>query len=432
MMFENTLQHARLLDEQDPLRAFRKKFILPVIDGQPQIYFLGNSLGLQPVHTQQYIQQVLDAWATYGVEAFFMGSQPWLEYHDQLVQPLSAIVGALPHEVVVMNQLTVNLHLLMISFYRPQGSRKKILCEAKAFPSDQYMLETHVRHYGFNPNEVIVEVAPRNGEHTIRTEDILQTIEENKNELALVLMGGLNYYTGQVFDMPAITRAAQAAGAKVGFDLAHAAGNIPLQLHHWNVDFAAWCSYKYLNAGPGAIGGAYIHERYHSHETPRFAGWWGNDKATQFLMQKGFQPMPSAQGWQLSTPPPMLYAAHKAALELFEEAGMERLHTKRKLLNNWLWFLLDELNARQPQPIIEFITPRNEAERGCQVSMLMLRHGRKIFDALARAGVIVDWREPNVIRLAPAPLYNSFEEVWQFTNILQQILEQTHDTRTTG
>jgi len=320
--------------------------------------------------------------------------------------------------------LSVNLHLMMVSFYRPEGKRNKIICEAKAFPSDQYMLETHVRHYGFDPNEVIIEVAPREGEHTIRIEDVLQAIEENKDQLALVLMGGLNYYTGQVFDMAAITSAAQAAGAKCGFDLAHAAGNIPLQLHNWNVDFAAWCSYKYMNSGPGAIGGAYIHERYHTNDTPRFAGWWGNDKATQFLMQKGFQPMSSAQGWQLSTPPPMLYAAHKAALEIFEEAGMEQLHAKRKLLNNWLWFLLDELNARQPQPVIEFITPRSEAERGSQVSMLMLRHGRAIFDALAKEGVIVDWREPNVIRLAPVPLYNSFEEVWQFTNILQQILEQ--------
>jgi kynureninase len=425
MLFQNSHSYARQLDQQDPLHSFRNEFIIPNINNQQQIYFLGNSLGLQPVRTQHYLHQVLNEWAIYGVEAFFMGEHPWMQYHDQLIQPLANIVGALPHEIVVMNQLTVNLHLLMISFYNPQGKRNKILCEAKAFPSDQYTLETHVQHYGLHPDEVIIEVSPRAGEHTIRHEDILQTIEQYKDELALVLMGGLNYYTGQVFNMEAITRAAQAIGAKVGFDLAHAAGNIPLQLHNWNVDFAAWCSYKYLNSGPGAIGGAYIHERYHNDRSiSRFAGWWGYDKATQFLMQKGFRPMSSAQGWQLSTPSILLYAAHKAALDIYEAAGMERLHAKRKLLNNWLWFLLDELNAQQASPIIEFITPRHEAERGCQVSMLMLRHGRTIFEELAKAGVIVDWREPNVIRLAPVPLYNTFEEVWQFTNILQQILQR--------
>lgn len=427
MNFQNTQSFARELDSQDELKAFRNEFITPVIDGRRQIYFLGNSLGLQPVRTQGYLQQVLNKWANYGVEGFFMGEQPWLQYHDQLVQPLSQIVGALPHEVVVMNQLTVNLHLLLVSFYQPNGARNKIICEAKAFPSDQYMLETHVKYHGFNPADVMVEVAPRAGEHTIRQEDILQAIHQHKNELALVLWGGLNYYTGQVFDMEAITKAAQQVGAKVGFDLAHAAGNIPLQLHNWNVDFAAWCSYKYLNSGPGGIGGAYIHERYHNNENlPRFAGWWGYDKSTRFLMQKGFNPTRSAEGWQLSTPSPLLYAAHKASLEIFAEAGMERIQKKRKLLNNWLWFLLQEMNSRQPEPVIEFITPRNEHERGCQVSMLMLQQGKKVFEELAKAGVIVDWREPNVIRLAPVPLYNTFEEVWQFTNILRQILQFQH------
>lgn len=427
MIFKNTRSFACQLDKEDELHSFRDQFIIPVIDGRQQIYFLGNSLGLQPKRTKDYLQQVLNKWATYGVEGFFMGEQPWLQYHDQLTQPLAAITGALPHEVVVMNQLTVNLHLLLVSFYQPNGKRNKIICETKAFPSDQYMLETHVKYHGFNPHEVIVEVAPRAGEHTIRHEDILQAIEQHRNELALVLWGGLNYYTGELFDMAAITKAAQAAGAKVGFDLAHAAGNVPLQLHDWNVDFAAWCSYKYLNSGPGGIGGAYIHERYHQDATlQRFAGWWGYDKGTRFLMQKGFNPMHSAEGWQLSTPSPLLYAAHKAALELFAEAGMERIQKKRTLLNNWLWFLLDDLNSQQQNPVIEFITPRNEAERGCQVSMLMLQHGKKVFDDLARADVIVDWREPNVIRLAPVPLYNTFEEVWQFTNILQQILQFQH------
>jgi kynureninase len=427
MTFENSQSFACRLDQNDELRSFRDQFIIPVINGVQQIYFLGNSLGLQPVRTQQYLQQVLNKWANYGVEGFFMGEQPWLEYHDQLIHPLADIVGALPHEVVAMNQLTVNLHLLLVTFYQPQGKRNKIICEAKAFPSDQYMLETHVKYHGLNPNEVIVEVAPRAGEHTIRQNDILQAIEQHKDELALVLWGGMNYYTGQLFDMQAITKAAQSAGAKAGFDLAHAAGNIPLQLHNWNVDFAAWCSYKYLNSGPGGIGGAYIHERYHQDDSlQRFAGWWGYDKSTRFLMQKGFKPVRSAEGWQLSTPSPLLYAAHKAALEIFAEAGMERIQKKRKLLNDWLWFLLNEMNSRQQQPQIEFITPRHEAERGCQVSMLMLQHGKKVFDELAQAGVIVDWREPNVIRLAPVPLYNTFEEVWQFTNILQQILQFQH------
>jgi kynureninase len=423
MMFENSGAFARKLNAVDPLASFRNEFIIPEHNGKQQIYFLGNSLGLQPKRTQGKLQEVLDTWAQYGVEGFFMGSQPWLQYHDQLTGPLSAIVGALPHEVVVMNQLTVNLHLLMISFYRPRGKRNKIICEAKAFPSDQYMFETHVKHYGFDPEKVIIEVQPREGEHTIRHEDILRTIEQYKDELALVLWGGVNYYTGQLFDMPAIAKAAQATGAKVGFDLAHAAGNVPLQLHDWNVDFAAWCSYKYMNSGPGAVGGAYIHERYHKDASiQRFAGWWGNEKETQFLMRKGFVPMASAGGWQLSTPSPLLYAAHKASLELFAEAGWEKLQAKRQQLNQWLWFLLEEMENNAANPVIEFITPRHEAERGCQVSMLMLRDGKQIFDALTEAGIMVDWREPNVIRLAPVPLYNTFEEVWQFGDTLKKLI----------
>jgi kynureninase len=423
MAFENSLAFARQLDADDPLASFRKEFIIPEHNGKRQLYFLGNSLGLQPVRTNARLQEVLGTWAQYGVEGFFMGSQPWLQYHDQLTGPLSSLVGALPQEVVVMNQLTVNLHLLMISFYRPRGKRNKIICEAKAFPSDQYMFETHVKHYGFDPGKVVIEVQPREGEHTIRMEDILQTIEQYKDEVALVLWGGVNYYTGQLFDMPAIAKAAQSAGAKVGFDLAHAAGNVPLQLHEWNVDFACWCSYKYMNSGPGAVGGAYIHERYHNDESiQRFAGWWGNEKSTQFLMQKGFVPMASAGGWQLSTPSPLLYAAHKASLEIFYEAGWDNLQQKRKLLNNWLWFLLEEVERNAAEPVIEFITPRDETARGCQVSILMLRDGKKIFDELTEAGVMVDWREPNVIRLAPVPLYNTYEEVWQFVSLLKGLI----------
>ncbi len=424
MQFENSLSFARGLDTIDPLKDFRKQFIIPVHDGKEQIYFLGNSLGLQPVRTQSYLQEILNGWGKYGVEGFFMGENPWIHYHDTLTKTLSTVVGALPHEIVVMNQLTVNLHLMMVSFYRPSGKRKKIICEAKAFPSDQYMFETQIKHHGLDPQEVLIEVAPRAGEHHIRQEDIRQAIQQHQDELTLVLWGGINYYTGQLFDMQAITQAAHAAGAVVGFDLAHAAGNVPLQLHNWDVDFACWCSYKYLNSGPGTVGGAYIHERYHGKtDMPRFAGWWGYEKETRFLMQQGFKPVQSAEGWQLSTPALLLQASHKAALDIIEEAEWGQIQEKRKLLNAWLWFLLDDLQT-QVAGNIEIITPRAEREKGCQVSIHMLKNGKAVFDALSKAGIMVDWREPNVIRLAPVPLYNTFEEVWQFNNILRQILQQ--------
>lgn len=424
MHFENTLPFAQQLDNNDPLKDFRQRFIVPSIDSKEQIYFLGNSLGLQPKSTKQELNKILDQWASYGVEGFFMGDQPWLDYHDLLTKPLSKIVGALAHEITVMNQLTVNLHLMMVSFYEPKGKRSKILCEAKAFPSDQYMFETHILQRGLDPEEIIIEVTPRKGEYLIRTEDILSAIEKNKDELALVLFSGLNYYTGQVFDIKAITEAAHKHGIKAGFDLAHAAGNISLQLHDWDVDFACWCSYKYLNSGPGAMGGVYIHERFHEDRNiNRFAGWWGYDKATRFKMEKGFKPIPSAEGWQLSTPSLLLYASHKAALDIFEKAGWDNILAKQKLLNTYLWFLLNEVNQSLPVELIKFITPLKENERGCQVSLLMLEKGREVFDALTKAGVMVDWREPDVIRLAPVPLYNTFEEVWQFANILRQILQ---------
>jgi kynureninase len=420
--FENTLAFARQLDEADPLKNFRKEFIIPEHNGKQQIYFLGNSLGLQPKRTQTYLQKVLDGWSALGVEAFFLGNEPWLNYHDTLAKPLSKLVGTGEHEVVVMNQLTINLHLMLVSFYNPQGKRNKILCEAKAFPSDQYMLETHVKQRGFNPDDVIVEVAPRAGAHTIHPDDVFAAIEKYKGELSLVLWSGVDYYSGQRHDIPAIVRASQAAGAMVGLDLAHGAGNIPLQLHDWNVDFACWCSYKYLNSGPGGISGVYIHERYHRQpDIPRFAGWWGYDKSTRFLMQKGFVPMQSAEGWQVSTPSPLLYAAHRAGREIFEEAGFDAIQEKGKLLFAWLCFVLDDINKAE---LIEFITPRAEGQHGSQLSMLMLQQGKKIFEALFDAGVMTDWREPNVIRLAPVPLYNSFEEVWQFAHILSQILQQ--------
>jgi len=424
MTFESTLQFAQQLDSNDPLRSFRDLFIIPSRDSKEQIYFLGNSLGLQPKKTEAAIKEVLNQWAMYGVEGFFQGDKPWLHAHDQLTKTLSAIVGALPAEVVVMNQLTVNLHLMLVSFYKPQGKRNKIICEAKAFPSDQYTFETHIRHHKLNPDDTIVEVYPREGEHTIRTEDILQTIEKHRDEVALVMFSGINYYSGQLFDIPAITSAARKAGAIAGFDLAHAAGNVDLRLHEWGVDFACWCSYKYLNSGPGAIGAVFIHERHHHDSTlSRFAGWWGYDQATRFKMEKGFKPMKGAEGWQLSTPSFILYASHKTALDIFEQAGWDKIKEKRKLLNDYLWFLLDAVNESASEKIIEFITPRDPAERGCQVSMLMLKRGREIFDALSKEGVMTDWREPNVIRIAPVPLYNTYEEVWRFADILKKIIQ---------
>jgi kynureninase len=385
------------------------------------VYFLGNSLGLQPKITREYIDRVLEQWANYGVEGFFHGKDPWMNYHDQLIKPLSKIVGALPHEVSVMNQLTVNLHLMLVSFYQPQGRKIKILCEQKAFPSDQYTLESYVKHLGMDPDEIILEIAPREGEVTIRLEDILQTIEDHHDEIALVFWGGINYYTGQLFDMEAITKAAHRYGIVVGFDLAHAAGNVKLDLHNWDVDFACWCSYKYLNSGPGAVGGVFIHERYHLDKSlNRLAGWWGYDKPTRFLMQKGFKPMESAEGWQLSTPSMILYACHAAALKVFEDAGWENLLEKQQQLNAYLWYLLNELNRSQPEQVIQVLTPAQE--RGCQVSLFMLKNGKQIYDSLMVQDIIVDWREPNVIRLAPVPLYNTFADIWNFYEAIKKML----------
>jgi kynureninase len=420
--FSATPEFALQLDREDPLAPFRKRFIIPPHGEGEQAYFLGNSLGLQPASAAKAVDRVLGQWAARGVESFFMGDDPWLDMHESLLGPLSTIMGCLPAELTVMNALTVNLHLMMVSFYRPQGRRRKILCEAKAFPSDQYMLATHVAHLGLDPEDVIVEVHPREGEHVIRTEDILQAIVRHGDELALVMWGGLNYYTGQAFDMQAITAAAHRAGALAGFDLAHAAGNLRLELHAWDVDFACWCNYKYLNGGPGAAGAAYIHTRYHDRPgMHRFAGWWGNERRSRFRMEKNFLPAASAEGWQLSTPSPLLYACLRASLEIFAEAGWENILEKKERLSSWLWFLLDELNRAQPAQVIECITPRQE--KGCQVSLLMPAKGREVFDKLTAEGIITDWREPDVIRLAPVPLYNNYSEIWRFYATLRDILE---------
>jgi kynureninase len=322
-----------------------------------------------------------------------------------------------------MNQLTVNLHLLMVSFYRPTKQRYKIICETKAFPTDQYAFESQVKHHGFDPDDAIVEVKPREGEYSIRIEDILSTIQQTGESTALVLFGGVNYYTGQYFDMKAITDAAHKVGAYAGFDLAHVAGNVEAHLHDWNIDFACWCSYKYLNSGPGGVAAAYIHEKHATNkEMPRFAGWWGHTKEIRFKMEKGFDPIPTAEGWQLSNAPILSMAAHKASLDIFDEAGMQNLHNKRKLLSGYFHFILNEINSRQKEKVIEIITPVNEKERGCQVSMLMLKKGKEIFNELTKQGVFVDWREPNVIRVAAVPMYNTFEDIWRFGSIVDGLI----------
>lgn len=422
MEYQNTLEFAKEMDEKDPLRSFRDKFYIPIINQKPCIYFVGNSLGLQPKTTQDYINNELENWANYAVEAHFHAKIPWVDYHDIFVEPLSKIVGCLPHEVVVMNHLTVNLHLLLSTFYRPTKERHKIVCEAKAFPSDQYALQSQAILHGFEANDAIVEVAPREGENNIRTEDILQAIADHGDEIAIVLFGGINYYTGKVFDMRKITIAAHKAGAYCGFDLAHAAGNIELNLHDWDVDFACWCSYKYLNSGPGNIAGAYLHERFATDTSlPRLAGWWGYDKDSRFKMEKDFKAIPTAEGWQLSNSPIISMAAHKASLDIFEQAGMKDLLQKSKLMTGYLYFILDEINSHKK--ILEIITPQNEEERGCQLSVLMLQNGKPIFDALKKHGVLADWREPDVIRFSPVPLYNTFEDVYQFGQILKQLTD---------
>ncbi len=425
MQFSNELHFAKALDKNDTIQL-RNEFIIPQQNGKDAIYFLGNSLGLQPTSTTSYLQNVLETWGQIGVEGFFKGHRPWLDYHDSLASQLAPLVGALPQEVVVMNSLTVNLHLLVVSFYQPQGNRTKIICEAKAFPSDQYMLETHIRQRGLNPDEVLIEVAPKKGKTTIDEEDILTAIDKHGETVALVFWGGVNYYSGQLFNIKKLTEAAHAVGAKAGFDLAHAAGNVALDLHNWNVDFAAWCNYKYLNSGPGAVGAAYVHSRYHTDTSlQRFAGWWGYQKETRFQMQQGFVPVASAEGWALSTPSPLLFAAHGAALQLFEKAGMKALHQKGILLSSYLLYLLNTLNQDLEQPFVQVLTPQNEWERGCQVSMLMLQNGKQIFNYLTANGVFADWREPDVIRVAPVPLYNTFEEVWTFANLLKEACKTT-------
>ena len=421
MDLQNTREFALELDSKDELSVFRDEFIFPKHNGKNVIYFTGNSLGLQSKRSRKYVDEVMDDWASLAVEGHFHANKPWWDYHERFAHPLGKLVGAKPSEITVMNTLTVNLHLLMVSFYRPTKTRYKIICEEKAFPSDQYMFQSQVHFHGFKSEDAIVEVKRREGEHTIRLEDILDKIDEVGDALALVLFGGVNYYTGQVFDMKSITAAGQNVGAIVGFDLAHAAGNVELELHDWNVDFAVWCSYKYMNSGPGNASGCFIHEKHHDNKNiPRFAGWWAQKKERRFLMEQSFDPIVGADGWQVSNLPILSLAPYLASVELFAEVGMEKLIRKRNSITAYLEFVLQQIDAEIEGAKFEIITPNNQEERACQLSVYLHGQGKSLFDFLMKNGVIVDWREPNVIRLAPTPFYCSYTDIYEFGQLLKE------------
>jgi len=423
MNFENTLTFAESLDQADPLRDLRQDFLFPQQNGKPFIYLCGNSLGLQPKAARKVLDEQLNNWQNLAVEGWFEGDTPWMFYHKELKKLMAPIVGASAAEVSPMNTLTVNLHLLMVSFYKPTAGRFKIIMEAGAFPSDQYAIESQVRFHGYDPAVAIIEVAPREGAYTLKTDDITNIITENGDEIALVLFGGVNYFTGQWFDMEAITKAGHAAGAVVGFDLAHAAGNVPLKLHDWDIDFACWCSYKYQNSGPGGISGIFVHEKHFSDTTMnRFAGWWGYQEQQRFKMEKGFIPEAGADGWQVSCTQVMPMALYYASLQSFEKAGfIEPLRTKSKTLSAYLFFIINEVNKVLGYEQYKIITPLTEADRGAQVSIIAKQKGKAIFEELVVNNVLGDWREPNVIRLSPVPLYNSYEDVFTTGALLLDI-----------
>jgi kynureninase len=425
MQFSDNEDFAKQLDAQDSLRVSREKFHLPANrSGEPLIYFAGNSLGLMPKAAKQVVEQELEDWAKLGVDAHLDAATPWYSYHETLRDPIARLVGAQPIEVICMNSLTVNLHLMMATFYHPTKSRFKILMEDPAFPSDTYAIKTQIVHHGLSAKEALILARPRGGEFTVRTEEIRDLMEKHADELAVVLIGGVNFFTGQLFDIPTITAAAQKHGITVGVDLAHAIGNVPLSLHDWNVDFAVWCSYKYLNAGPGGVAGAFVHERHATNTNlPRLAGWFGNDPNTRFRMhlEPEFIPVPSADGWQISNPPILSMAPLRASLAIFEEAGgMDSLRQKSIKLTNYLQFLLESEPDGQSKKQYTIITPRQADQRGCQLSILVREHPKELFTKLEAADVKCDFREPNVIRVAPTPLYNTFHEVWRFANILRR------------
>ncbi len=416
MLYESNAGFAQKMDAEDLLSEFKSRFHFPLHNGRETIYFCGNSLGLQPKAVRNAIDTELDTWQNLAVGGYFGGTNPWLTFHNTCIPALCKWVGAGPSEVTVMNALTVNLHLMMLSFYRSSGNRYKIMMEAGAFPSDQYAIETQVKHYGYDPNDAIIEISPRAGEKLLRTDDILKAIKDAGDSLALTMFSGMNYYTGQLFDMAAITAAAHEAGALAGFDLAHVIGNVPVSLNGWGVDFAVWCSYKYLNGGPGAVGGVFVHEKHAGEpETPRLGGWWGNDEKTRFKMEKGFIPKPDASGWCMSTSQVFNTVCLKASLEILDEAGAENLRAKSIALTGYLEYLLSNLTGLE----FEIITPTIPEERGAQLSLYFKERGREIHDAMIENGIIVDYREPGVIRVAPAPAYCSFTDVYRFYEILR-------------
>ncbi len=423
MNFENTLEYAKKLDEADELKALRNQYLFPQQNSKPFIYLCGNSLGLQPKTARKALATQLNNWQNLAVEGWFEGDTPWMFYHKEIKELMAPIVGAMPQEVCPMNTLTVNLHLLMVSFYKPTAKRFKIIMEAGAFPSDQYAVESQVVFNGFNPKEAIIEVKPRAGEYTLRTEDIVAQIEKNANEIALVLFSGVNYFTGQWFDMATITKAGHKAGAMVGFDLAHAAGNVPLQLHNWNIDFACWCSYKYQNAGPGGISGIFVHQKHFNNTNlQRFAGWWGYKETERFKMEKGFVPEAGADGWQISCTQVMPMALYHASLLLFKKSGgINPLRNKSNTLTTYLFYVINEVNKKLGEEQFKIITPQAPANRGAQVSIIARANGKQIFDKLVANNVLGDWREPNVIRLSPVPMYNSFEDVYHTGALLLSI-----------
>ncbi|XQW85419.1 kynureninase [Thalassotalea piscium] len=423
MNFEYTLAFAQQQDKHDPLSSYREQFFHPIINNKEVLYFTGNSLGLQPKAAKKYVNDELDDWAKWGVEGHFHAKNPWVSYHEILTPASAMIVGAKASEVVCMNSLTTNLHLLFVSFYRPTKQRFKIISEAKMFPSDRYLLETQVQHHGFEPDDAIIEVAPRAGEELIREEDILEAIAAHGDEVALVFFGGVNYFTGQLFNMEKLTDAAHQVGALAGFDLAHAAGNVPMKLHDWNVDFAAWCTYKYLNGSAGNVGAIFVHERHGENtDIPRFGGWWGHNKERRFLMENHFEPMTGAEGWQLSNAPVMGMAILRSSLDIFQEIGMEKLREKSVKLTAYLEFVFNHVTAQFPDIHLSIITPSDPTQRGCQLSVKLEGTDKRFFQALTDAGVTADFREPNVIRLAPTPLYNSFEDVFCFGETLTHLL----------
>lgn len=414
-------EFARKMTAQDPLAHLREGFHIPKTkDGKECVYLAGHSLGLQPISAQAYVEQELRDWADLGVEGHFCGRNPWFTYHRLLTQQTAELVGAGPSEVVVMNSLSVNLHLMMASFYRPTTDRHKILVEGGAFPSDQYAVKSQIRFHGFDPASSLIELRPRDGESCLRDEDIEDAIDREGKSIALILMGGVNYATGQAFDVPAITKAGHKKGCIVAFDLAHSAGNLVLKLHDSGADFAVWCSYKYLNGGPGCVGGCFVHECHaRAWDRPRFAGWWGHDENTRFRMGPDFQPMQGAEGWQVSNPPILALAALRASMEIFSDAGMERLRSKSVLLSGYAEFLLREKNSEA----FSIITPCQETRRGAQLSLRLRRGGREICEQLAAHGIITDWREPDILRFAPVPLYNSYQDVFHFVERFSRALK---------